>query len=1151
MFKKGLLTFIFLFLLSQLHAEILIEQGSLQGFLLGEAPGCSYDNYVSHIVEGIADPGYNDYSPLDPQSDGFGECQVLDEDDAELLGTFKELFGHCVRGDFAQAESLRIAELAGYPFRLVHLSDPFDLKEYFLFREELDSSYVDENNLPEPDDDEIGSFNYGWGLYVFAVLPERPQITVEIPHPNDDYISPGIGYDHFSTLGAGALFVNGAGREVRWTEHAGYNNNKSLSDPTRNGYHIFQMAHEAFIDYYLDEVITVQPLAIQVHSYDTEGRDHPAVIVAPHRYDRTYNLPLFDWSGIIGGFIDRTSIPVHPAGIFGNPEPVAIEDFYGSNSLPHLVVLDSSMVEHEIPRPAELLGYSGNMQFNYRIDEFSTCTDQEWLCHLELDELPNCLSDTTEAEFYAEPGYPVTWRNYENAVDFYHPVAANLDDALTEMAAYPDTLAPIPPVNLAVVDYNIDWVHLSWDRAADPFFTSYRIYYDSVSPVDTLSSFWDSSDYSALCLQYTTELLIEDLVPGELIYIRLAAINHSGRLSAFSNQIAFIPNDIEPPLITVIGPDVGPWFWWQEDSSSVAAILTDNIAVDGSALQYRRDWNQNGDYDDPGEEWDSVPPQPDSSWIAVSYAFGFEEIPTGGSFELRARDINQADWVYSGTSDQEGIQDDWQIFIDLVPPVTPLDLAAGEIGWDVWFDLTWTPIAEDSTFASYLLYYALEEQPDSNSSFLDSGNFSELASLETGSLRIDCLEQYGSYWVAIAARDWAGNISTLSIPVNVTLPPESSPLIFNSIEVVADDNGNGVAEAGETVEFTVSLENTGTGSYSSINGVLSTEVEFLELLEATAEFPGFAPGGVETCLTSFILGVGVDGPAMFIENLNLQVTFDDMIRNIVVPFAGGVRELYYSYDVETDTAGWTHSGADGWNDQWHQSEEQYNSPVTSWKCGDDGNGDYSNHMDARLVSPSLQLHQFSQLSIMHSTEAEVHSSNPDSAYDGGIVEISLDNGESWNLLVPEGAGYNSWFRWFSGDNPATHPFIPGTPCFSGSFDWREDIFDLAAYADSSVLLRFRFGSDDGVVREGWYLDDIALYGAAPPLSQLSIDIQFTPPATITINWEPHPEAALYRIYHSADPWTGFELLTETGQSFFTTAVEDASARYYRVTWLTD
>jgi len=43
-------------------------------FIGGQSPSTAYDNWISHVTEGIADSGYNDYGPdwLDVQSNGFG-----------------------------------------------------------------------------------------------------------------------------------------------------------------------------------------------------------------------------------------------------------------------------------------------------------------------------------------------------------------------------------------------------------------------------------------------------------------------------------------------------------------------------------------------------------------------------------------------------------------------------------------------------------------------------------------------------------------------------------------------------------------------------------------------------------------------------------------------------------------------------------------------------------------------------------------------------------------------------------------------------------------------------------------------------------------------------------------------------------------------
>ena len=42
------------------YADIIHETGSLSGFVLGESPSSSYENWLSHVTEGIVDEGFND-----------------------------------------------------------------------------------------------------------------------------------------------------------------------------------------------------------------------------------------------------------------------------------------------------------------------------------------------------------------------------------------------------------------------------------------------------------------------------------------------------------------------------------------------------------------------------------------------------------------------------------------------------------------------------------------------------------------------------------------------------------------------------------------------------------------------------------------------------------------------------------------------------------------------------------------------------------------------------------------------------------------------------------------------------------------------------------------------------------------------------------
>jgi hypothetical protein len=88
------------------------------------------------------------------------------------------------------------------------------------------------------------------------------------------------------------------------------------------------------------------------------------------------------------------------------------------------------------------------------------------------------------------------------------------------------------------------------------------------------------------------------------------------------------------------------------------------------------------------------------------------------------------------------------------------------------------------------------------------------------------------------------------------------------------------------------------------------------------------------------------------------------------------------------------------------------------------------------------------------------------AWDGGIVEISADGGQSFvQLPGPYTHVLSGW---------ELSPWPDGTPCLAGdgTEGWRDISFDLSAYAGQSVVLRFTNGGDSNTDLEGWYVDDI-------------------------------------------------------------------------------
>jgi len=199
--------------------------------------------------------------------------------------------------------------------------------------------------------------------------------------------------------------------------------------------------------------------------------------------------------------------------------------------------------------------------------------------------------------------------------------------------------------------------------------------------------------------------------------------------------------------------------------------------------------------------------------------------------------------------------------------------------------------------------------------------------------------------------------------------------------------------------------------------------------------------------------------------------------------AGAPAETYYFWilapifedAMEAGPGGWTHAVVtDGFVDQWHMSTQRNHTPGggTAWKFGAAGGGDYAILADGALVTEPLELTGGSTLTFWHWIAAEVSGSYPGYAYDGGLIEMSLD-GEAWSQVSPEG-GYPYLIR--PGGQPG--PFPADTPVFSGTADWTQVQLSFGEM-QGTVQLRFRFGSDGATGAEGWYIDDVYLIGDGP------------------------------------------------------------------------
>jgi len=83
-----------------------------------------------------------------------------------------------------------------------------------------------------------------------------------------------------------------------------------------------------------------------------------------------------------------------------------------------------------------------------------------------------------------------------------------------------------------------------------------------------------------------------------------------------------------------------------------------------------------------------------------------------------------------------------------------------------------------------------------------------------------------------------------------------------------------------------------------------------------------------------------------------------------------------------------------------------------------------------------------------------------------------DTNAKWTLLTPDG-GY---------PDPDISAFGYLEPGYTNSSNgWIHAVFDISSCYNQNVIFRWRFGTDGSVARAGWYIDDVVVVGAQPPV----------------------------------------------------------------------
>ncbi|MDA3812704.1 MAG: choice-of-anchor D domain-containing protein [Candidatus Cloacimonetes bacterium] len=251
---------------------------------------------------------------------------------------------------------------------------------------------------------------------------------------------------------------------------------------------------------------------------------------------------------------------------------------------------------------------------------------------------------------------------------------------------------------------------------------------------------------------------------------------------------------------------------------------------------------------------------------------------------------------------------------------------------------------------------------------------------------------------------------------------------------------------GETSTQILNIENIITGA-ADLDAFITIEASAEDYFQSFLDFPQYEQRGhsaTERTTTEIANG------------------YPDKFQQLIEPLDS--RSIIFSDDMESGVGGWT-TQVYGVDDLWHQTNLSFNSPVTSWWCGIEAQGNYAtgNRINTALISPAIDLTTISipvGLYFYESYDTEI-------GWDHCLVDVTIDGGSSWTQLR---GGY-------------------GSAPTGNSGGWIFTALDLTPYLGNMLQIRFYFDTNDGGLNDyaGWFVDDVIVTTGNPLVPWLAVD----------------------------------------------------------------
>jgi len=345
--------------------------------------------------------------------------------------------------------------------------------------------------------------------------------------------------------------------------------------------------------------------------------------------------------------------------------------------------------------------------------------------------------------------------------------------------------------------------------------------------------------------------------------------------------------------------------------------------------------------------------------------------------------------------------------------------------------------------------------------------------------------------------------------------------------------GNSFLDAGEDFSFVFSVRNIGVGTASNLTATVSSDAAFLQF-PSPSQLIGILGSQLETQL-SFQGSASSTAPIS--APFRVFIDYSDpngFTRRDTVQFFIGTPTVVFVDSASGGTGNWT--TGQGWG-----VTTNSHTPPNAFTDSPAGRYNASANNSLTLNSQlNLNGYQYAQLRFWTKWAVEP-------SWDFATVELSTNNGSTWTTLRTK-LSHSGSGR--SGGQQPTGTW--GYESYTPGDAWVEQDVDLSAFVNRQVRLRFRLAADGAEQRDGFYVDDIRVYGytavpaPATPLLLSPPNAASNQPTTISLLWSAAAGAETYRVQVSSDSLFGTVVLDDSTLTDTTRQVYDLTVvtRYF-------